>query len=189
MFSLPTILAVLSVAASVSSLTTPHHLRTVHHRRALAARAPSPIADAAPLDSAQVVRTRKRRSGGRCKPAPSSSSKAPSAATPAPAANAGTFYGIGLGSCGWTNGGDDLIAAVSWKLYDSFPGYQGGNPNNNPVCGRKVTAHYNGKSTQVTIVDRCTGCAETDLDFSPAAFNQLADFALGRIHGVKWNWD
>lgn len=46
-----------------------------------------------------------------------------------------------------------------------------------------------GKTTHVTITDRCTACGQTSLDFSPTAFSDLADFAVGRIHGVVWTWD
>jgi len=101
----------------------------------------------------------------------------------------GTFYSTGLGSCGITNNDGQNIVAVSHLLYDSFPGYQGGNPNNNPICGRKVVASYGGKSVTLTITDRCTGCQLTDLDMAPSAFNQLADPSIGRIHGVTWVWD
>lgn len=45
-----------------------------------------------------------------------------------------------------------------------------------------------GKSVEVTVTDRCTGCAETDLDFSPSAFDQLADETVGRISGMTWVW-
>lgn len=100
----------------------------------------------------------------------------------------GTFFDTGLGACGQTTSNTDLIAAVSMELYDSFPGYSGGNPNNNPICGKKVKANYNGKSVIVTVVDRCVGCACGALDFSPAAFEQLADFDEGRIHGVTWSF-
>ncbi|OSD03599.1 hypothetical protein PYCCODRAFT_1451679 [Trametes coccinea BRFM310] len=100
----------------------------------------------------------------------------------------GTYYSTGLGSCGITNQDSDHIVAVSHLLYDSYPGYTGANPNNNPVCGRKITATYQGKSVEVTVTDRCTGCAETDLDFSPSAFSELADFAVGRLHGMTWVW-
>ena len=51
-----------------------------------------------------------------------------------------TYYSPGLGACGITNNDGDYIAAASHILYDSFPGYAGGNPNNNPVCGRSLTA-------------------------------------------------
>ncbi|GJE91514.1 hypothetical protein PsYK624_076640 [Phanerochaete sordida] len=101
----------------------------------------------------------------------------------------GTFYATGLGACGIVNSDADYIAAASHILYDSFPGYAGGNPNNNPICRKPVTATYNGKSVKVLITDRCEACAEWDLDFSPAAFQQLADESVGRLHGVTWSFD
>ncbi|KAH9486862.1 Allergen Asp f 7 [Psilocybe cubensis] len=85
----------------------------------------------------------------------------------------GTFYSTGLGACGITNKDTDHIAAVSHLLFDSFPRLD---PDQ-------------GKSVVVTLTDRCTGCAITDLDFSPSAFNQLADFAVGRISGMTWVWN
>ncbi|KAG8697102.1 hypothetical protein FRC09_008069 [Ceratobasidium sp. 395] len=100
-----------------------------------------------------------------------------------------TFYGTGLGACGITNKDTDYIAAVSHLLFDSFPGYGGGNPNANPICNKKVTAHYQGKSVTVVITDRCVGCAFGDLDFSPAAFDNLADQALGRLDGMTWSFN
>ncbi|KII93208.1 hypothetical protein PLICRDRAFT_100378, partial [Plicaturopsis crispa FD-325 SS-3] len=100
----------------------------------------------------------------------------------------GTFYGTGLGSCGITSNDSQDIVAVSHLLYDTFPGYVLGNPNNNPVCNQKIKATYQGKSVTVTVVDRCTGCALTDLDFSPHAFNTIADPAIGRISGMTWEW-
>jgi hypothetical protein len=101
----------------------------------------------------------------------------------------GTYYGTGLGACGITNNDSQHIAAVSHLLFDTFPGYNGANPNTNAVCGRTITATYQGKSVQVTITDRCTACAVTDIDFSPSAFSVLADQAVGRISGMQWVWD
>ncbi|KAI0090516.1 RlpA-like double-psi beta-barrel-protein domain-containing protein-containing protein [Irpex rosettiformis] len=101
----------------------------------------------------------------------------------------GTYYDTGLTACGVTNTNDEYIAAVSHILYDSFPGYAGGNPNNNPICGKSVTAHYQGKSVTVKITDRCEACAEWDLDFSPAAFTQLSAMEVGRISGVTWSFN
>ncbi|KAI0330553.1 hypothetical protein GY45DRAFT_1323494 [Cubamyces sp. BRFM 1775] len=100
----------------------------------------------------------------------------------------GTYYATGLGACGITNHDSDYIAAVSHLLFDNYPGYDGANPNNNPVCNRKIKATYQGKSVTITVTDRCTGCAVTDLDFSPSAFSQLADFAVGRLHDMTWVW-
>ncbi|PPQ88638.1 hypothetical protein CVT25_010214 [Psilocybe cyanescens] len=106
----------------------------------------------------------------------------------------GTFYATGLGACGITNKDTDHIAAVSHLLFDTFPGYNGVNPNNNPMCGRTVTATckfplYQGKSVVVALTDRCVGCAVTDLDFSPSAFNLLSDPSVGRISGMTWVWN
>ncbi|KAI0660445.1 RlpA-like double-psi beta-barrel-protein domain-containing protein-containing protein [Cubamyces menziesii] len=100
----------------------------------------------------------------------------------------GTYYATGLGACGIVNHDTDYIAAVSHLLFDNYPGYNGVNPNNNPVCNRQIKANYQGKSVTITVTDRCTGCAVTDLDFSPSAFSQLADFAVGRLHGMTWEW-
>ncbi|EIW74045.1 plant expansin [Coniophora puteana RWD-64-598 SS2] len=101
----------------------------------------------------------------------------------------GTYYAPGLGACGISNTNADMIAAVSHLLYDTFPGYTGTNPNNNPICGHTVTASYGGSNVTVAITDRCTACAITDLDFAPAAFDKLASETVGRIHGVTWVWD
>jgi len=100
-----------------------------------------------------------------------------------------TFYSPGLGACGQTNGPNDFIAAASYKLFDSFPGATA-NPNNNPICGKSLTAKVNGKSVTVRITDRCAGCqGEGDLDFTPAAFQKLAPLSVGRIHGMKWSFN
>jgi expansin (peptidoglycan-binding protein) len=101
-----------------------------------------------------------------------------------------TYYDTGLGACGITNTNTDYIAAMSKLLFDTYPGYAGPgtNPNLNPLCGRKVLAKLNGKQVTVTITDRCEACALTDLDFSPAAFNQLSDPGVGRARGMQWNW-
>ncbi|KAG6888690.1 hypothetical protein C0995_006680 [Termitomyces sp. Mi166 len=99
----------------------------------------------------------------------------------------GTFYSTGLGACGIVNHDWDHIAAVSHLLFDAFPGYDGINPNNNPLCGKQVSATHGGKSVTVTLTDRCEACALTDLDFSPAAFDVLADPSVGLI-SIEWVW-
>ncbi|CCO30031.1 hypothetical protein BN14_04055 [Rhizoctonia solani AG-1 IB] len=87
-----------------------------------------------------------------------------------------TYFSIGLGACGWTNSDTEWVAAISHELYDNWPGYAGGNPNNNPVCTTPHTADitYGGKTIRVGIVDRCEGCALWDLDLSPSAFQQVS---------------
>ncbi|KAI0257560.1 RlpA-like double-psi beta-barrel-protein domain-containing protein-containing protein [Lactifluus subvellereus] len=100
----------------------------------------------------------------------------------------GTWYSTGLGACGISNTDSDHIAAVSRILFDQYPGYAGGDPNSNPVCGAQIKANYQGNYVTVTVTDRCEACAETDLDFSPAAFSKLADPSVGRITGMTWSW-
>lgn len=134
-------------------------------------------------------------------PSPSPSPDPAPAPSPAPVDNSGpdfmrgtqtgegTYYDTGLGACGITNNDSDYIAAVSHLLFDNFPGYDGVNPNNNPMCGRSVTVNFQGRSIVVKLTDRCTGCAVTDLDFSPAAFKDLAPNGDGRIRGITWTWN
>jgi len=100
----------------------------------------------------------------------------------------GTFYTTGLGACGIINNDSQYIAAVSHLLFDNFPGYDGQNPNNNPMCGKTVTARRGSKSVVVALTDRCTGCKTTDLDFSPSAFDILGEPTEGRIP-ITWTWN
>ena len=59
----------------------------------------------------------------------------------------------------------------------------------NPICNKQISATYNGITVTATITDRCAGCAgAADLDFSPELFNILSNEAVGRIHGVNWNY-
>jgi len=96
----------------------------------------------------------------------------------------GTYYDTGLGSCGITSASTDYIVAISHLLYDSSAT---ANPNENPYCGKKIRAFRNGASVDVTVVDRCTGCALDDLDFSESAFLQLASIGEGRVD-ITWEW-
>ncbi|KAK1227404.1 hypothetical protein PQX77_009605 [Marasmius sp. AFHP31] len=96
-----------------------------------------------------------------------------------------TFYAPGLGSCGKTNNGGQLVAAVAAPVFDKFPG-AGPNPNKNPICGKKARVTFKNKSVTVSLVDRCPGCGNSGIDLSPAAFEKLASKSVGRLKGVKW---
>ncbi|CEO58778.1 Putative Riboflavin aldehyde-forming enzyme [Penicillium brasilianum] len=110
---------------------------------------------------------------------------------PLPTANGGpyegdlTYYNPALGSCGYTNTDSDMICAVSHILYDAAS--TGSNPNANPLCGLKIRLRRNGESVDVKIVDRCVGCAVTDLDVTEAVFKKVADLDQGRV-SVEWSW-
>ncbi|KAF3069168.1 Allergen Asp [Trichoderma lentiforme] len=88
-----------------------------------------------------------------------------------------TWYNTGLGACGQTNNDNELVCAVSHSLYD----------HEHP-CGRKIRVSYRDKSAVVTVVDRCAGCAENDLDLSPAAFRAaIGELDIGRTIAT-WDW-
>ncbi|KAF1813211.1 hypothetical protein P152DRAFT_374586, partial [Eremomyces bilateralis CBS 781.70] len=102
-----------------------------------------------------------------------------------------TYYNPGLGSCGIDSTDNDPIVAVSHLLYDAVS--TGSNPNLNPLCGKKIRARRHNEATgedrsvDLTVVDRCTGCQPTDIDVSPAIFDELAPRDYGRV-GVTWAW-
>jgi hypothetical protein len=126
-----------------------------------------------------------------------------------------TYYDPGLGACGIDSGDNDAVAAVSHYTFDAVQ--KGSDPNQNPLCGKKIRAtrvdERTGKSVSidVTVIDRCespqglnehemenqsrtfadelsgTGCEPTDIDVSPAMFDKMADHALGRVT-TTWAW-
>ncbi|KAF8992981.1 RlpA-like double-psi beta-barrel-protein domain-containing protein-containing protein [Cyathus striatus] len=94
----------------------------------------------------------------------------------------------GIGACGTRISDWDYSTAVSYKLFDTYPG-AGPNPNNNPICGRSLRATYEGKSVTVKVVDRCADCEGTyNVDMTKIAFQKLADLDIGRLRNVQWNW-
>ena len=96
-----------------------------------------------------------------------------------------TYYTPGLGACGVTSTSSSNIVSISHILFDSQS--SSSNPNDNPLCGRKIRARRDGKSVDLTVVDRCTGCAVRDLDVSPGVFKKLASIDEGRV-SVEWAW-
>lgn len=68
-----------------------------------------------------------------------------------------TYYGPGLGACGVTSTEKDDIVSISHFTFDAVQ--KGSDPNQNPLCGRKIRAQRvnNGKTVSVdlTVVDRC----------------------------------
>lgn len=76
-----------------------------------------------------------------------------------------TYYTPGLGACGYTNNDNQMVAAVSWKLFNKYTP-PSGNPNQNTLCGKKAKVTYKGKTITVKIVDSCGGCKYDDIDLS-----------------------
>lgn len=99
-----------------------------------------------------------------------------------------TFYTPGENACGGFDGPSSRIAAIAYGTWNSMPGWNG-NSNDNPLCGRQIEVHCNGKSTVAKVTDLCAGCGiSTSVDLSPDCFNDLADPSVGRLHDCTWNF-
>lgn len=70
-----------------------------------------------------------------------------------------TYYDPGLGACGIDSRDNDAIVAISHYTFDAAQ--TGSDPNQNPLCGRKIRIRRVNESTgksvsiDVTVVDRC----------------------------------
>ena len=96
-----------------------------------------------------------------------------------------TYYDPGLGACGIDSHDGDHIVAVSHFIFDAVS--TGSNPNANPLCGKMIRARRDGKSVDLKVVDRCTGCQPRDLDITLKVFAGLAAVERGRVD-VEWSW-
>jgi len=73
-----------------------------------------------------------------------------------------TYYNPGLGACGVSATDNDAVVAVAHATFDAVQ--TGSDPNQNPLCGRKIRARRvdqrTGKSVSidVTVIDRCKSC-------------------------------
>ncbi|GAB7348216.1 hypothetical protein MBLNU459_g6214t1 [Dothideomycetes sp. NU459] len=100
-----------------------------------------------------------------------------------------TWYAVGEGACGFDNVPTDHIVAVSEIIFDD-PLYYTANPNNNPLCKKSVTiTGSDGTQYVAKVVDRCTGCAKSDLDLSEDFFNTVTNNGDGRVPDMTWVWN
>jgi hypothetical protein len=119
---------------------------------------------------------------------------APAAPTPAAAAPASgglvsgtgdlTYYDLtaGLTSCGGSYTNTQNVVALSFPDMNN-----GANSNNNPLCGKTITIHYNGVTATGIVVDSCAGCAQGSIDLSPTLFTTLTGgLGAGRVYGATW---
>lgn len=88
----------------------------------------------------------------------------------------GTFYTVGLGSCGKTNTDTELVAALSSDLM-----------SDGKYCGKKIKITTSTGTVTATVVDTCPGCAKGSVDLSPSAFKKIGKVAAGRI-AIKWSF-
>lgn len=101
----------------------------------------------------------------------------------------GVMSGTGMTSCGVEIDKDVWAVALAHEFYDTYPGYDGTNPNNNPLCGKKIIATYKGKSVRVTALDRCHDCTGVhNLDLTMIAFEALTGQTAGRMKDGELVW-
>lgn len=174
-----------TVATQTSSSSTSQATTQTFSEVTFATTSTTPVPTVPTTTSTTPVTTSTTPATTSTTPATTSSTQTSSTGTGSVFSGDGTYYDTGLGACGWTNVDTDYIAAIGHGLFDQYT--PNGNPNHNTLCGKKIIAHYGGKSVEVTAVDRCEGCKPYDLDFSPAAFEQIADQLLGRIK-ITWQW-
>ncbi len=88
----------------------------------------------------------------------------------------GTYYaGDGSGNCSYDAGAAGVLyAAMNEADYE-----------NALICGGYVRATGPDGTVTVKIVDRCPECAPGDIDFSPEAFDVIADPVDGRVP-ISW---
>ncbi|KAJ3475002.1 hypothetical protein NLI96_g12121 [Meripilus lineatus] len=89
-----------------------------------------------------------------------------------------TWFNPGLGACGFVDGDNSPIVAISHLIYGS-----GGNCNQ----WMQVTNTANGKSVYVKTRDECEGCGQYDIDLSPSAFSSIGNLDTGVLN-VQWHF-
>ncbi|KAG1468847.1 hypothetical protein G6F56_003602 [Rhizopus delemar] len=87
----------------------------------------------------------------------------------------GTFYQVGLGSCGKESSDSDMVAALSSELM-----------GDKKYCGKKITVKSKKGSVKLKVVDTCPSCSKGDVDMSSAAFKKLGSLDSGRID-ISWS--
>jgi expansin len=91
----------------------------------------------------------------------------------------GTFYDFadGSGNCGFPATPDDLLVAAM----------NHGDYADSAACGGCIRATGPEGEVTVRVVDRCPECPEGDVDFSPEAFERIAQLSAGRVP-ITWQW-
>jgi expansin len=88
----------------------------------------------------------------------------------------GTYYtGGSFGNCSFEQDVGVLYAAMNEADYEAAR-----------ICGAFVRATGPDGTVTVQVVDRCPECAPGDIDFSPAAFDRIADPVDGRVP-ISWH--
>jgi len=180
-----------ATAPTSAAVAAPSVAAQIATTAAAAASAAAPLQSSSILPAAaSPVASSPTASSPAAPAATSSSSSSGSSSSGQTYTGQATWYEVDDGAqvaCGGSYAESDYIAAVSWGMFDQFGA--SANPNSSPMCGKSLTATYQGKSVTVKVVDKCQGCATDDIDLTSSAFSQLADTSLGRLSGVTWSFD
>jgi len=89
-----------------------------------------------------------------------------------------TYFTPGLGACGYHDGSNDMILAISGAIYG-----KGGN------CNKLITITNtaNGKTAVAKTRDMCPTCPSGNLDLSPAVFKKLGTLDKG-VLPISWHF-
>jgi len=90
----------------------------------------------------------------------------------------GTWFYPGLGACGFTDGNNDPVVAISSQRW-----------NNGENCNQwiLITNTENGKIAYGRVRDECPGCGSGDLDMSPSLFEQIGALDTG-VLSISWHF-
>lgn len=94
-----------------------------------------------------------------------------------------TYYAVGLGACGWTNGDNEFVVALNQPQYER---------NNGGNCGQtiRVCNEQNGNCETAKVVDECPGCADGSLDMAPALFSALNNGNMDAgVFPISWHFN
>ncbi|KAI8621683.1 hypothetical protein BC830DRAFT_1050320, partial [Chytriomyces sp. MP71] len=80
-----------------------------------------------------------------------------------------TYYNPGgaLGSCGSALEDSGFFVAMNPTDY------------NLNLCGASICISYNGQTVQGSLMDRCAGCAQGDIDVTPPVFSAFQPLSVG----------
>lgn len=93
-----------------------------------------------------------------------------------------TYYAVGLGNCGGTNSGNEMVVALNTAQY-------GSTSQQSQYCGRQLVISYGGRTQTARVVDSCPTCPYGGLDLSEGLFSALSGGNMGMgVMQVNWHW-
>jgi len=99
-----------------------------------------------------------------------------------------TFYHpeTAFGVCGIKPQESDFVVSVASEVFKAYPGTT---TSSFPICNKTLTATYQGKTTQMKVIDECFTCVgEFGIDLSVGAYSFFQpNLNFGLLTGVEWS--